>query len=54
MTAYLAGVAEVFTWILTEMTELISYIMANPFLSVNLFLFMAGAVISFFIRLKNA
>lgn len=54
MTSYLAQVAEVFTWILGHITELITFILGNPFLAVGLVLFMCGAVISFFIRIKNA
>ena len=54
MTSYLSQVAQVFTWILKEITELISFILGNPFLSVGLVLFMCGAVVSFFIRIKNA
>lgn len=51
---YLSSVATVFAWILERITELITFIMANPFLGVSLFLFMCGAVISFFIRIKNS
>ena len=54
MTDYLNSVGTVFTWLLTEITELITFILGNPFLSVSLVLFMCGAVISFFIRIKNA
>ena len=54
MSEYLAQVATVFTWILGEITELISFILGNPFLAVGLVLFMCGAVVSFFIRIKNA
>lgn len=54
MTAYLEQVGTVFTWLLTEITELITFILGNPFLAVGLVLFMCGAVISFFIRIKNA
>lgn len=54
MTAYLGDVATVFAWILSQITVLITFIMGNPFLSVNLFLFMCGAVVAFFIRIKNS
>lgn len=54
MTEYLSQVATVFAWILTEITELISFILGNPFLAVSLVLFMCGAVVSFFIRIKNS
>lgn len=54
MTSYLSAVTEVFTWILARIAELISFIMGNPFLAVSLFLFMCGAVVSFFIRIKNS
>lgn len=54
MTAYLGQVAEVFTWILGEITELITFILGNPFLAVGLVLFMCGAVISFYARIKNS
>ena len=54
MTSYLAQVAEVFTWILSKITDLITFILGNPFLAVGLVLFMCGAVVSFFIRIKNA
>lgn len=54
MTEYLAQVATVFTWILTHITELITFILGNPFLAVSLVLFMCGAVISFYIRIKNS
>lgn len=54
VTSYLSGVAEVFQWILTQITTLINFIFANPFLAVSLYLFMAGCVIAFFIRIKNA
>lgn len=52
--SYLAGVATVFEWILSQLTVLITFIFGNPFLAVSLYLFMAGAVIAFFIRIKNA
>ena len=54
MTDYLGQVATVFTWLLKEITELITFILGNPFLAVSLVLFMCGAVVSFFIRIKNA
>lgn len=54
MATYLDQVGQVFTWILTHITELITFILGNPFLAVSLVLFMCGAVISFFIRIKNA
>lgn len=54
MASYLAAVGQVFTWLLTEITELITFILGNPFLAVTLVLFMCGAVVSFFIRIKNA
>lgn len=54
LTTYLAAVTEVFTWILARIGELITFIMGNPFLAVSLFLFMCGAVVSFFIRIKNS
>lgn len=54
MTTYLAAVAQVFTWLLSQITVLITFILGNPFLAVSLVLFMCGAVISFFIRIKNS
>lgn len=54
MSSYLAQVAGVFTWILSQITVLITFILGNPFLAVSLVLFMCGAVISFFIRIKNS
>lgn len=54
MATYLEQVGTVFTWLLTHITELITFILGNPFLAVGLVLFMCGAVISFFIRIKNA
>lgn len=54
ITSYLSSVTTVFTWILERITQLITFIMGNPFLAVSLFLFMCGAVISFFIRIKNS
>lgn len=54
MTEYLGQVATVFTWILTHITELITFILGNPFLAVSLVLFMCGAVISFYVRIKNS
>lgn len=54
MTEYLAQVAQVFTWLLSQITVLITFILGNPFLAVSLVLFMCGAVISFFIRIKNS
>lgn len=54
MTEYLGQVAQVFTWILGEITELITFILGNPFLAVSLVLFMCGAVISFYARIKNS
>ena len=54
MTDYLNQVSTVFTWILGQLTELITFILANPFLAVSLVLFMCGAVISFYVRVKNS
>lgn len=54
ITSYLSQVTTVFTWILERIGQLISFIMGNPFLAVSLFLFMCGAVVSFFIRIKNS
>lgn len=54
MASYLDQVGQVFTWILARITELITFILGNPFLAVSLVLFMCGAVISFYIRIKNS
>lgn len=54
MSSYLAQVADVFTWILARITELITFILGNPFLAVSLVLFMCGAIVSFFVRIKNS
>lgn len=54
MTDYLAQVTTVFTWILQSITTLITFILGNPFLAVSLVLFMCGAVISFYARIKNS
>lgn len=54
MASYLEQVGTVFTWILTQITALISFILGNPFLAVSLVLFMCGAVISFYARIKNS
>lgn len=54
ISSYLSSVATVFAWILDRIGELITFIMGNPFLSVSLFLFMCGAVVSFFVRIKNS
>ena len=54
MDTYLEQVATVFGWILTQITGLISFILGNPFLAVSLVLFMCGAVVSFYIRIKNS
>ena len=54
ISTYLAQVAEVFTWLLSKITELITFILGNPFLCVSLVLFMCGAVISFYGRIKNS
>lgn len=54
MASYLADVGTVFTWILARIGDLITFILDNPFLAVSLVLFMCGAVISFFIRIKNS
>lgn len=54
VTGYLSQVGTVFTWLLSEITELISFIFGNPFLGVSLVLFMCGAVVSFFVRIKNS
>ncbi len=54
MADYLAQVTTVFTWILERLTQLITFILGNPFLAVSLVLFMCGAVISFYARIKNS
>ena len=54
MTDYLAQVTTVFTWLLTSITSLITFILGNPFLAVSLVLFMCGAVVSFYVRIKNS
>lgn len=54
MASYLSQVSEVFTWILARITDLITFILGNPFLAVSLVLFMCGAVISFYARIKNS
>lgn len=54
MSDYLNQVSLVFTWILGQITQLISFILDNPFLAVGLVLFMCGAVISFYVRVKNS
>lgn len=54
MSDYLGQVGTVFTWLLKEITELITFILGNPFLCVSLVLFMCGAVISFYGRIKNS
>ena len=54
MSEYLEQVGTVFTWILGQITELITFILGNPFLAVSLVLFMCGAVISFYVRVKKS
>lgn len=54
LSTYLAQVATVFQWILTQIGVLINFIFDNPFLAIGLFLFLCGAVVAFFIRIKNA
>lgn len=54
ITSYLSFVGTVFTWLLTTIGVLITFILGNPFLAVSLLLFMAGTVISFYIRIKNS
>ena len=54
MTEYLSQVTTVFTWLLTSITSLITFILGNPFLAVSLVLFMCGAVVSFYVRIKNS
>ena len=54
VTEYLQQVSFVFTWILGQITQLIGFILDNPFLAVSLVLFMCGAVISFYVRIKNS
>ena len=54
MADYLNQVSQVFTWILGQLTELITFILGNPFLAVSMVLFMCGAVISFYVRIKNS
>lgn len=51
---YLSFVTQVFSWLLTTIGVLITFILGNPFLAVSLLLFMAGTVISFYIRIKNS
>ena len=51
---YLNQVSFVFTWILGQLTQLIAFILDNPFLAVSMVLFMCGAVISFYVRIKNS
>lgn len=51
---FLVNVKLVFTWIISHIGDLISFILANAFLSVSLLLFMCGAVISFFVRVKRS
>lgn len=51
---YLLDVSRVFSWLLSTIGILITFILGNPFLAVSLLLFMAGTVISFYIRIKNS
>lgn len=52
--SYLSSVQQVFSWLLDHVAELITFIMGNVFLAVSLFLFLCGAVISFFVKIKRA
>lgn len=54
ITTYLFNVSGIFTWLLSSIGILISFILGNAFLAVSLLLFMAGTVISFYIRIKNS
>lgn len=54
ITDYLTFVSSVFAWLLTTIGVLIGFILGNPFLAVSLLLFMAGTIISFYIRIKNS
>ena len=54
MTDYLGQVSTVFGWMLQQISSLIGFILGNPFLAVSLVLFMCGAVVSFYIRIKNS
>lgn len=51
---YLNNVRLVFSWILSHITELITFILGNAFLAVGLSLFLAGSVIAFFVRVKRS
>ena len=52
ISSFLDTSSTLFAWILDEMGNLISFVMANPFLAVGLSLFIVGAVIAFFVRIK--
>lgn len=54
ISIYLNNVGQVFKWLLATIGTLITFILGNPFLAVSLLLFMAGTVISFYIRIKNS
>lgn len=54
MLSYTSVVSEVFTWIINHIGDLITFILDNAFLSVSLLLFMCGAAISFFVKVKRS
>lgn len=51
---YLSIIRVVFSWILENITELITFILGNAFLAVGLSLFLAGCVVAFFVRVKRS
>lgn len=51
--SYLSIVGQVFSWILASLGTFISFLLGNSFLAVMLCLFLAGTVVSFFVRIRG-
>lgn len=50
-TSILADATEVFTWFITSMGSLITFILANPLILMMFMILLSGAVIAMFLRL---
>ena len=50
-TSILSDATEVFTWFITSMGSLITFILANPLILMMFMILLSGAVIAMFLRL---
>lgn len=54
LTNLLSYATELFTWFITSMTSLISFIFSNAFMFIGFLIFICGSVVAMFMRIFHS